>query len=82
MKHPPDFTPRAFATALRYRYALAVVLMGGVLLALPTRAPDLSGPPLPQATLWCCRIRPAAPRARVPCVPHGVDGLHARRGPR
>jgi len=49
MKHPPDFTPRAFATALRYRYALAVVLMGGVLLALQPAPPDLIGAPLPQA---------------------------------
>jgi len=48
MKHPPDSTPRAFATALRYRYALAVVLMGGVLLALQPAPPDLIGAPLPQ----------------------------------
>ena len=49
MKHQPDSTPRAFATALRYRYALAVVVVGGVLLALRPAPPDLIGAPLPQA---------------------------------
>ncbi len=49
MKHPLDSTPRAFPTALRYRYALAVVLVGGVLLALQPAPPDLIGAPLPQA---------------------------------
>ena len=48
MKRPPDSTPRAFATAFRYRYAFAVVLVGAVL-ALHRAPPHLIGAPLPQA---------------------------------
>src|SRR6266436_9589685 len=46
MKHSPDSTPRAFATALGYRYAQAVVLVGGVLarVAAPTRLPPARRP--------------------------------------
>jgi len=48
MKLPPHSTPRAFATAFRYRYAFAVVLVGAVL-ALHPAPPRLIGAPLPQA---------------------------------
>jgi hypothetical protein len=48
MKRPPGCTPRAFATALRYRYTLAVALVGAVLALHP--APPLGiGAPLSQA---------------------------------
>ena len=48
MKRPPDSTPRAFATAFRYRYAFAVVLVGA-LLALHHAPPRLMGTALRQA---------------------------------
>ena len=48
MKRPPDSTPRAFATAFRYRYAFAAVLVGSVL-ALHPAPPRLIGAPFPQA---------------------------------
>jgi len=48
MRVPPDSTPRAFATAFRYRYAFAAVLVGSVL-ALHPAPPRLIGAPLPQA---------------------------------
>src|SRR5712691_2139423 len=48
MKLPPASTPRAFATAFRYRYACAVVLVGVVLAPHPV-PPHLIGAPLPQA---------------------------------
>jgi len=47
MKRPSDSTPRPFATGLRYRYALAVVLVGAVL-ALHPALPRLIGAPVPQ----------------------------------
>src|SRR3989442_3253750 len=48
MRLLPDSIPRAFATAFRYRYAFAVVLVGAVL-ALHPAPPRLIGATLPQA---------------------------------
>ena len=48
MRLPPDSTPRVFATAFRYRYAFAAVLVGSVL-ALHPAPPRLIGAPFPQA---------------------------------